>query len=562
MSVPVFKGAIISDFNAGNFEGCLKNSEDLPGVDPVLAPFGQVVPALLQDDFECWRNAPDFAVVWARPQSVIPSFARLLRYETVPADLLLSEVDAYWALLERAGARVKFLFVPTWTAPAHHREFGLLDLKAGVGPAHALMQMNLRLAEHCGKSPNIHLLNSQRWVEAAGRHAFNPKLWYMGKIAFGNDVFIEAAREVKAALRGLTGQSKKLVLVDLDDTLWGGIVGDLGWENIALGGHDAVGEAFADFQRTLKALTRRGVLLGIVSKNDEAVALEALRRHPEMVLRPEDFVGWRINWQDKAENILDLVRSLNLGLQSVVFIDDNPVERDRVREALPEVFVPEWPADTTLYESTLLSLRCFNAASITAEDAQRTRLYAAEGQREDLKRQLGSVEAWLKTLDVRVTVERLQPANLQRTTQLLNKTNQMNLTTRRMSEAELSEWAAGANRRLWTIRVADRFGDSGLTGIVSVESRAGLATIVDFVLSCRVMGRRVEEAMLHLAGEYARSQGARTLHARYVATEKNRPCLEFWQKSGFAAAEGALFSWDLSNPYPRPDTVTIEGKDA
>src|SRR5262249_22447003 len=162
--------------------------------------------------------------------------------------------------------------------------------------------------------------------------SFSPRLWYLGKIPYANEVFKEAARDVKSALRGLAGKARKLVIVDLDETLWGGIVGEDGWEHIKLGGHDPASEALADFQRELKALTRRGILLGIVSKNEEAVALAAIDKHPEMVLRRSDFTGWRINWGDKAANIVDLVNELNLGIDSVVFIDDNPSERARVRE--------------------------------------------------------------------------------------------------------------------------------------------------------------------------------------------------------------------------------------
>jgi FkbH-like protein len=556
-------GVIVSDFNASNFAGCLKNNEEAPNVEAVVSPFGQVMPVLIQDDLDCWRGDPDFAVVWTQPQGVIKSFGPVLRYETAPSERLLEEVDEYAAALAGLSKRVKSVFVPTWAVPSYYRDFGLLDLKAGTGISHWLMRMNLRLAENFEKSVNVHILNSQKWIETAGKRAFSPRLWYMGKIVFGNEVFIEAARDVKAALRGLGGQSKKLVLVDLDDTLWGGIVGDLGWENVALGGHHAVGEAFSDFQRALKALTHRGILLGIVSKNDETVALEAIRCHPDMVLRLEDFVGWRINWRDKAENIVELVRSLNLGLQSVVFIDDSPAERARVREALPEVLVPEWPEDKLLYESTLRGLLCFNSPAVTREDVDRTRMYAAEAQREDSKRTMASVEEWLGSLGVTAKVEPLNEVNLQRAAQLLNKTNQMNLTTRRMTEAELLDWARKPNHRLWTVRVADRFGDSGLTGIVSLKVQGETGTIVDFVLSCRVMGRKVEEAMLHIAGEYARSQKVRTLKARYLATEKNRPCLDFWQRSAFAPdGTGTVFAWNLDAPYPRPESVTIEGNDA
>src|SRR6185436_3816247 len=206
---------------------------------------------------------------------------------------------------------------------------GILNLKPGIGPAYALMRMNARLAEAVDNAPAIHLLDAGRWVAQAGRSATSPKLWHLGKIAFGPDVFRQAAADIKAGLRGIGGQARKLVVLDLDDTLWGGIVGDLGWEGLNLGGHSPVGESFVAFQRALKRLINRGIVLALVSKNTEAIALEAIDRHPEMVLRRDDFVAWRINWEDKAQNIASLVSELNLGLESVVFIDDNPAERAR-----------------------------------------------------------------------------------------------------------------------------------------------------------------------------------------------------------------------------------------
>src|SRR5262249_28309320 len=230
-----------------------------------------------------------------------------------------------------------------------------------------------------------------------------------------------------------------------------------------------IGEAFADFQRAIKHLKRRGVILGIVSKNEESVALEAIRKHPEMVLREEDFVCWKINWIDKARNIADLASELNLGLQSVVFIDDNPVERARVRHALPEVLVPDWPDDKLLYLSAFSRLRCFDTAAISWEDAERTRLYVEERKRDQLQTEVGSVEDSLKSLELTVRAEPLGKTNLTRATQLLNKTNQLNLTTRRMTDAELLEWTARPDRAFWTIQVSDRFGNAGLTGLLGIE---------------------------------------------------------------------------------------------
>lgn len=549
---PKYRGLLISDFTIDDLARCLADEPHEPALSASVAPFGQVVPTLMSPP----PPDTDYAVVWTRAEVAVPSFAKLLEYESVELGVLLSEVDQFASLLARGLASYRFAAVVTWTLPPWQRGFGAVDTRDG-GVARALAAMNARLMERLSQASNVFVLPAERWI-SNGKGGYSAKLWYLGKVPFAPAVFEHAATDIKAAISGVLGMARKLVIVDLDDTLWGGIVGDAGWEELRLGGHDSVGEAFVDFQRALKNLKRRGVVLGIVSKNEESVALEAIRRHPEMVLREEDFVGHRINWQDKARNIADLAAALNLGLQSVVFIDDNPFERTRVREALPEVYVPEWPEDKTLYPSALLSLTCFDAPRVSAEDLARTAMYASEREREQLKVQVGSVDDWLRSLEIRVRAEPLGAQNLARTAQLLNKTNQMNLSTRRLTEAELSAWAAEPGSTLVAITVSDRLGDAGLTGILSLKAHGETAKIVDFVLSCRVMGRRVEQTMAHLAVAFARRAGATRVVADLVPTAKNKPCLTFFQESGFRKEGETTFVWDVTGEYALPDVITLD----
>ncbi len=364
-------GLAISDFNIETFAGYLSNDAEPPSLSVTAAPFGQVLPTLM--DPEAWSVGFDVAVVWTQPERMIAGFGRVFHYERMDHAEVLAEVEDFGQALVMAATNVHTMIVPLWAIPPSYRGYGMLDTKSGIGVSNLLMRMNLKLVETLERAPNIIALESRRWIESAGRMGFNPKLWYLSKNPFGNDVYKEAVREIKAALRGLQGQARKLLVLDLDDTLWGGILGDVGWQNLKLGGHDATGEAFVDFQRAIKSLIQRGVVLGIVSKNEEAVALEAIRENAEMVIRPEDLAGWRINWADKAQNLVEPAGELKLGLESVVFIDDNPMERARVREALPEVLVPEWPEDKSQYVSALLNLTCFDTPAVTKEDLARTR---------------------------------------------------------------------------------------------------------------------------------------------------------------------------------------------
>jgi FkbH-like protein len=544
---------LIADFNADTFARYLEHTA-LPMAQVTVAPYGQVYQTLTASD----PGSDATAIVWTQPHAVIDSFRRAREFEAADAEQAIVEVKAFAGAVAAFARRCRYVFVPTWTQPVWDRGYGVLDARPGLGLADLLARMNLALADALSTEASVFVLDAARWTAAAGGRAFSSKLWYASKNPFAPTVFEEAAADFAAALDGLAGRARRVVILDLDDVLWGGIVGEVGWEGITLGGHDHVGEAFVDFQRALKALTRRGIQLAIASKNDESVALEVLDRHPEMELRRDDFAAWRINWSDKGENVAAILRDLNLGADAAVFIDDSAIERARVVEALPGVLAPEWPADPARYREALRALRCFDAPLMTDEDRARTRMYAAERARQTTLSTATSAESWLQLLDIRITAEPLSEPNLDRAAQLMNKTNQMNMATRRLSKQELQDWAAAADHLLVTFRVADRFGDYGLTGVVGLAFDRGAAHLTDFLLSCRVMGRRVEEAMICVALESCRTRGASTLIAEFTPTPRNGPCLEFFARSGLERAGDHRFSWDLSRPFECPPAVSID----
>jgi FkbH-like protein len=552
-------GVLIADSTVADLATCLGEHADGPlAITTEIAPFAQVVQTL--NGLAARAERPDFAVVWTQPALAIAAFRRRLEGERIPLEEILAEVDAFAAVVAAHAAAAGFVFVPAWTAPAHSRGLGLMDLGED-GVASAIAAMNLRLVNALRPCTNAFVLDAQRWLTAASAKAFNDKLWYHAKIAFTRALFAVAAEDIAAALAGLFGYAKKLVVVDLDNTLWGGTLGDVGWENLGLGGHDGAGEAFADFQRRLLALSRRGIALAVVSKNDEATALEAIRRHPEMVLGLAHFAAHRINWQDKAANVAEIAHALNLGLGSIVFIDDNPLERGRVREALPEVFVPEWPDDPAGYVAALDRLTCFDTPRMSDEDRQRSHMYQAERERLSARAEVPSLAAWLQSLETEARFELLAADNLARAAQLLNKTNQMNLRTRRMGERDLMAWAGKEGHEVWVLHVRDRFGAAGLTGILGLAAAQGRASVEDFVLSCRVMGRGIEATLLWAAVQRARWLGCHELFAEPIATAKNKPCLDFWQSCGCTGSDENLI-WPLMRDPPQQSFVTIHGIEA
>ncbi len=552
-TVPDATGLLISDFTIDPLARSFENVTGPLTLSADVGPFDAVIPALLDPP----ESGRDFVVVWTRPERAVPSLGRLINGDQVEADEITADVAKFANVLLNGVEAFTSAIVPLWTLAPWDRGLGAADLRAG-GARWGLQVANAALLAHTNNASNVFVVDPNPWFLAAGAHSHDDRLWLLGKVPYSNRVFEVAAQEIAEIVRAGKGGARKLIVVDLDNTMWGGVVGDEGWEQLRLGGHDAVGEAHVAFQHVLKRLKRRGVLLAIASKNDEAVALEAVDQHPEMVLGRDDFVGWRIDWNDKARNIADLVDSLNLGLQSVVFLDDSPHERTRVREALPEVLVPELSDDPRTYPRLLLELRCFDVAATTSEDRDRTSMYRGEAQRQSMRDDVSSLDDWVRDLDVKVTVSRLSPANINRTAQLLNKTNQMNLATRRLSQEELDGWDATVGNSTWTINVADRIGDAGLCGIFSLSLKDNEAHLVDFVLSCRVMARRVEDAMLSTAGRLAADQGAQSLVAHYAPTAKNKPCRQFFESSEMAEPESDLFVLDLSNPPSDVEVVTVE----
>jgi len=534
---------VVSDFTIGAFAGYLSNDAGEPKVEASAAAYGDVRATLL--DVARARGArPDIAVVWTRPEAVISAYARLISGEPVAREALLGDVADYADALLQFAQHAALTVVPAWVSPPAVTR-GMYGGRAG-GAADALREMNMELSVRLRERPSVVVLDPSGWLLAAGRRAFATKAWYLGKIPFGDEAFKEAVRDVKAAIIAASGRSRKLLLLDADDTLWGGLVGEEGWQQLRLGGHDPIGEAYLDVQRRLLNLAARGILIGIVSRNDETAVMEALAKHPEMLLRRDAIAGWRINWSDKAKNVADLTSALNIGLDAVVFVDNSPAERDRVRTALPDVLVPEWPSDPLEFPAALDDLRCFDAAALTEEDRGRTQHAGAERQRDERRLMAISYEDWLRELAVRIDARPLDAADAPRAAQLLNKTNQMNLTTRRLTEAQLMEWAASPRRQCWTFRVSDRFGDYGLCGLAGFEAEGDSAVLADFLLSCRALGRGVEQGMLETVLREAQRSGARRVVAHYRQSARNGPCLEFLRSSSASNSGDGTFSFKLA----------------
>jgi FkbH-like protein len=517
----------------------LERGQEAPKLQCSAAPYSQVYQILLDGGHAAWAFKPDYLLVWTAPQLTLPTFGKLMRFEPASYDDALCEAEQFAEAVLHAASRVSVVLVPTWMSPSHERWIQTLTWRQGVGLANLLARANLLLAEKFAKQSNIVLLDVGYWQASLGRPLQDPRMYAVAKILHSQAFFEKAAAEIKAVLRGSLGLGRKVIVCDLDNTLWGGVAADDGPNAIKLGAPDPVGECFQMLQSALKSLRSRGILLAICSKNEERFALSVIEGHPAMILRKDDFAAWRINWKDKAENLLRLAEELNLGLDSFVFLDDSPQEREQVRQILPQVYTPDLPTSPSELAPFVSSLVCFETSSLGREDLERTDMYQAERGRKEALELSGDVENWLRSLQIEVRVAPLRRESLTRAAQLLNKTNQFNLSLRRMDEKSLWDWAVEPGNAAYVFHVSDRFGDSGLTGLASLTRLGPEARIVDFVMSCRVMGKKVEEALLGFTVAQAQAGGAARVSAPPVDGPRNAPAREFFAAK-YSNGDGAV----------------------
>ncbi len=439
---------------------------------------------------------------------------------------------------------------------------GILDAQREDNAAEAIQRINRGLRTLAGAYRGVYILDYDALVARHGRERWgDARKWLTVRLPVASANLPHLAAEWLRFLHPLAGKVAKCVAVDLDNTLWGGIVGEDGVNGIRLGA-EYPGAAFQELQRVLRDLSRRGILLAVCSKNNPNDAMEALSSHPGMLLQPRDFAAMRINWSDKAQNLREIAAELNIGLDTVAFLDDNPVERHHVRDQAPEAIVIPLPEDPMDYARTVRDCPWFERLTLSEEDRRRGDYYAAQRDRVELQRAVTSKEDFYRSLEQVAEIAPVNAQTLARVSQLTQKTNQFNLTTRRYTEQQIAELAANPYWRVWSLRVRDRFADNGLVGVSIARVDGQVCEIDSFLMSCRVIGRTVETALLsHLAAD-ARQRGATILQGWFFPTKKNAPAREFYREHGFEPVESSddaiLWRFDLArNTILTPEWVSV-----
>ncbi|MFC4169290.1 HAD-IIIC family phosphatase [Teichococcus aestuarii] len=511
-----------------------------------VAPYGMYRQALLGEDPELAAFAPQL-ILLALDARDAPIDLPLDSDEATVEAAVQARIDELRTLWRRARARYGAQVVQQTLVPADPLLFGSFEALVPAAPHSVIERLNTAIRA-AARQEGVLLLDLA-WQAARLGHASglaDPVRWHQAK-QLVSPALAPLYGDLVARIAGaVAGTSRKCLVLDLDNTLWGGVIGDDGLDGIRLGQGNATGEAFLAFQRYAAALGRRGIILAVCSKNNPEVAEEVFAKHPEMALRRGDIACFVANWNDKAGNLRHIAKTLNIGLDSLVFVDDNPAEREIIRRELPEVAVPEVTEDVSDYPAIVGAAGYFEAAGFTADDAARARSYALNAERQAALEQATDITGYLRSLAMKMTARRVGPAELPRVTQLINKTNQFNLTTRRYTDADTARFAADPDTLLLSLRLSDRFGDNGLIAVLMARPDPALPPgelLIDtWLMSCRVLGRQVEEASLGVLLEHASQRGVKALIGEYRPTAKNGMVARHYEKLGFApvpAPEGA-----------------------
>jgi FkbH-like protein len=557
-----FRLAVLSNSTVDMIAPALVASAARHGValEVIQPSYDQVAQEALTPDSKVNSSKPD-AVLLALDYRALP--LKLSLGDTQAASSTIQGVITYMQMLRngiRANSNAVCIF-QTFARPVETL-FGSLDYVLPGTLKNLIDNVNRELARFVFEAGDV-LLDIAGLAETVGLSDWHDtKLWNMAKLPFSDELIPIYSEHVARTLAAIRGKSRKVLVLDLDNTVWGGVIGDDGLEGINVAQGDAAGEAYLAVQRLALDLRQRGIVLAVSSKNNDDVARAPFEQHPEMLLKLDHFAVFQANWNDKATNIQAIADELSLGLDSFVFLDDNPVERGLVRRLLPQVAVPELPDEVAYYARTLSLGGYFESITFASEDLKRAGFYQDNAKRANLQKQVGGVEAYLASLEMTITFQPFDATGRARIVQLINKSNQYNLTTRRYTDPEIA--AAEEDPQIFTlqVRLADLFGDNGMISVVICRpGEAGVWDIDTWLMSCRVLERKVEHMVLREILKHARATGIQKLAGTYRPTDRNKLVVAHYAKLGFTKVDEeptGVTRWELLVNEEGPESAPMK----
>lgn len=545
------KVAVLRNYTVEPLEPFLRLRFILEGYNPQFSygGYGQHVQEALDEKSFLYAFKPDIILFLLRSADLLPEFYNEYNTKT-PAqwqqaiDPITGQLAACVAVIrKKLDARIfvqnmGFEGLPYW---------GVYDAQQPQSQVETIAEFNRQLATCLRPIANTFIWDYSHFISRKGYETlFDPKMWYISRNPFKYSAYPEIIDDLFRYVASAMGKVKKCIVLDLDNTLWGGVIGEDGFERIQLG-EDYPGACYRDMQKDLLKLYHRGILLAINSKNNEDEAFEVIDKHPGMVLRRKHFAAHRINWKDKAANLEELAEELNIGIDSIIFIDDNPRECELIRQLHPECVVVELPEKRYQLASTIQALLGVENINITDEDKKKGEIYQSQVERKKIQQTACSLEEYLRSLALVVSIKEADSFTVPRIAQLTQKTNQMNLATRRYSEAEIESFMKSPLSSVFYVSVKDRLGDHGIVGVMILKIEDDQCLIDTFLLSCRVLGLTIEQSMLAYIQEKARESGCRKLIGEYIPTKKNTPAAGLYEAANFEKQSDSSFVFDLKS---------------
>ena len=448
------------------------------------------------------------------------------------------------------------LVITTLNVPSYSPN-GIIETKLEFGFHEMIEEVNTSLRQISKKHVSLYVYDFRKFISKFGENnVFDNRQFHLGDIQIAFNFIPFLANDFMSYIKPMCGTNRKCIVLDLDNTLWGGIVGEDGFNGIELG-DTPNGKAFVEFQKELLSLWNQGIILAINSKNNLEDAMKVISEHPNMVLREKHFANIQINWDDKAVNLQKIVDEINIGLNSIVFFDDDKINCERIKQEFPEVLTVNLFGDPSQFSTILKELNDFNVLQRTAEDKKRGEMYSQQRERKNLERNVSNLNDFLNELDIRVKIKKSNNFLIPRISQLTLKTNQFNLTTRRYQEEEIRNLSNDTNFSVGCAQVLDKFGDNGVTGVYIVKKNETYWTIDTFLLSCRIMGRGVENAILSQILKEAKLNGVEELRAEFIPTPKNKPAENFLADYGFTKQDN-FWVYKLNNDIKSPNHLKVE----
>ena len=518
--------------------------ENLP-LEVYDADYNQVDAQLLDPASEVYSFEPDSILLWLATDKLYEEFLDLpLEARSGFAESAMSKITMYWDLISKNS---KANILQMNFTEIDDKALGNYSCKVNSAFIYQIRKLNFMLAEAMEQRKNVYPIDLLSVQIQLGTSAFyDAPLYYNAKMTVSTDALPYVAKAVIDVQKALAGRIKKCVVLDLDNTLWGGVIGDDGMDNIEIG-ELGRGHVFTDFQRWLKQLKECGIILCVCSKNNEDTAKKPFEEHDEMILRLSDIALFVANWEDKASNIRLIQKTLNIGMDSMVFIDDNPFERNLVRQMIPEIEVPELPEDPALYLGYLQEQNYFETASFTGVGSDRTKLYQAEFERTKLMMSFESIDGYLESLEMIGEAKPFEESKYSRIAQLTQRSNQFNLRTVRYTDADIQNIASDPNYVTLYYTLRDKFGDHGLVGVIIMKKKNEEELFIDtWLMSCRVLKRGMEEYIVNCFMREAKNRGYQRVYGEYIPTPKNAMVKDIYKTMGFEEISENNYVMDVS----------------